>query len=337
VNGASVLDRARLAALPKAHVHLHLEGSARPATIAELCDRAGLAQIDFACGDFAGFDRLYMAMLEAIREPDDLVRICRELVEDEALVGVRYVEPSINPTYWGERFGIPAVEALALMRDALTDAGRRHGVEIGLMIGVPRFVGSTAAEAMAELAAAHADAGVVALGFCGEEPADAHRPFRRAAAIAREADLLIVPHAGEQQGASSVADALDVLRADRVAHGIHAVEDPAVAARLAASRIACDVCLRSNVGTGVVASLDAHPLPRMHAAGIAFTIGTDDALFFGADLVDEYATAQRLCGLDARGVAKIARDAARTSGASERTRTAILADIDAWLMEQDAA
>jgi adenosine deaminase len=328
---SAVATRAQIAALPKAHLHLHLEGSARPATIRELAERAGTRPPQLACDSFAAFDRLYMAMLDVIRAPEDLARICRELVEDEAAVGVRYVEPSINPHYWGERFGRSTAEAYAVMRDAFDEAGVRHGVEVGLMVGVPRVVGSEAAEAMATFAAAHAGAGVVSLGICGDEPADAHRPFRRACEIAREAGLLIVPHAGEQQGPASLAEALEVLAPDRVAHGIRAVEDAALLGELAAREIVCDVCPSSNVGIGVVASLDVHPLPRMRAAGVPVTLGTDDALFFDVDLVDEYATAQRLCGVGAVELAQIARDGARASGASERTKAAMLKGIDAWL------
>jgi adenosine deaminase len=334
---AAPLSRAQLVALPKAHLHLHLEGSARRATIVELAERAGVGPLRFACEDFAAFDGLYMAMLDVIRAPEDLARICRELVEDEAAVGTAYVEPSINPLYWAERFRIPPAEALAVMRDAFADAGRRHGVEVGLMAAVPRFVGAEGAEAMAAFAAEHVDGGVVAFGICGDEPADAHRPFVRACALAHEAGLLVVPHAGEQQGPGSLVEALDLLAPDRIAHGIRAVEDPAVVAELVARGVACDVCPSSNIGVGVVASLEDHPLPRMHAAGLSLTLGTDDALFFDVDLVDEYATAQRLCGLGAREVASIARDAALAAGASAGRRAAMLDGIDAWLRDVESA
>jgi adenosine deaminase len=325
------LARSQVVALPKAHLHLHLEGSARPATIRELGEHAGASSpVLDGFASFPEFDRLYLAMLGVIGRPEDLNRICRELVEDEARAGVVYLEPSINPAYWAARFRISPGEALAVMSEAFADAGARHRVEIGLMIGCPRDFGVEVVEQMATFAAEHANAGVVSLGICGSEPQDAHRPYRRACAIAREAGLLIVPHAGEQRGAASVRDAVEQLAPDRIAHGFRAVEDPDVLAQLAGGGIVCDVCLTSNVATGAVASLAEHPLPRMREAGVRVTLGADDSLFFGADLADEYVTAQRLCDAEPLDLAHIARDSVRASGASAQTVVDMLAGIDTW-------
>jgi adenosine deaminase len=326
-----LLARAELVALPKAHLHLHLEGSARPTTIRDLARRAGVtAPVFDGFSSFPEFNSLYLAMLAVIDEPDDLARICCELVEDEAHAGVVYVEPSINPTYWGERFGISPDDALTVMRDAFVEAGARHGVEVGLMIGCPRDFGVDVVEDMARFAAEHADAGVVSLGICGSEPPDAHQPYRRACAIARDAGLLIVPHAGEQQGAASVRDAIQHLAPDRIAHGFRAVEDAEALEALAAHQIVCDVCLTSNVATGAISSLADHPLPRMREAGVPVTLGADDALFFGADIVDEYRAAQTLCDATSAELAQIARDSLRASGATARTVDETLLAIDAW-------
>jgi adenosine deaminase len=328
---SGLLSRADLIALPKAHLHLHLEGSARPETIRELAERAGitLPALD-ECTSFSDLDRLYLAMLEVIQAPEDLARICRELVEDEAAVGVPYLEPAINPMYWAERFRITPEEALAVMRVAFADAGREHGVEVGLLITCVRVAGAEVAETLATFAADHADSGVVAFGICGHEPSDAHRPYKRACEIAHAAGLLVVPHAGEQQGAASVRDALEHLAPDRIAHGIGAVEDPAVLADLSRRGIPCDVCVSSNVALGLVPSLTAHPVSRMRAADVRVTLGADDALFFGADLADEYDNAQRHCRVQPSDLAQIARDAAGASGATAATKQAMLAGIDAW-------
>jgi len=155
--------------------------------------------------------------------------------------------------------------------------------------------------------------------------------FARAAAIAREAGLLVTPHAGELCGPDSVVDALDHLGAHRIAHGIRASEDPEVLERLAAGDVACDVCVTSNVALGVVSDLASHPLPTLLEAGVPVTLGADDSLMFGSGLADEYAVARDAFALPDEQLAEIARTSVRVSGASTATKRRVVAEIDAWL------
>lgn len=318
--------------LPKAHLHLHLEGSARPSTIEELAARVDSdyrAPTSFT--SFSEFNDAYLRMLDFITEPDDIVRICRELVEDDASQGVQYTEPEFVPSFFAERFGMTETEVYELMRDAFVGAGKEHGVEVGCMIAGIWTLPIAVAEAAARFAAANAGNGVVAFGLAGIEPRGGYGQWLRACDIARDAGLLVVPHAGEFGPAANVAEAMDVLRGDRVPHGVRAIEDPAVVARLAEREMVCDVALTSNVILGVFPDLASHPLPQLLDAGVPITINADDSLFFGSLVGEEYVVARDAFGLSDEQLAAIARTSADASGASPETRARIRAGIDAWL------
>ncbi len=303
-----------LEALPKAHLHLHLEGSARPGTMAELARREGIEPPDFAA--FAGWDEflgLYRTAVACIATLDDLVRVCRELVEDEAADGVRYTEPHVGLFGGGyvPRFG-DADEVWAAVREGFSDASAATGVEVKVVFASIRDLPVEMAERAAMFGAEHADDGVAAFGLAGSEHAADASDFAPAAAMAREGGLLVTPHAGELLGARSVVDAIEHLGADRIAHGIRAVEDPDVLRRLAAEGITCDVCLSSNVALGVVDAIERHPLPHLVASGVPVSLGADDRLMFRAGASDQYELARR-------GV-RILRRAARRHRADERHR-----------------
>jgi len=315
--------------LPKAHLHLHLEGSARPETIAALAAQEGLTIPPPVFADLPQFIACYQAVLPAIRRPESLARICREVVEDDAAQGVLYTQPMISPTYYAERMGLPLDEIWAVMRAAFERAAAATGIEVGYLIGIDRARPAEEAEQAAAFAAAHAGDGIAGFGFGGDERVPPGK-LARACAIAREAGLLIVPHAGESVGPESVRAALD-LRPRRIAHGVRTVEDAGLLARLAAEDIACDVCPTSNVRLGVVSDLAAHQLPILAEAGVPLTLNSDDQLFFGSKVGDEYAVARDVFGLSDAELAAIARTSARVSGAPRRAVTRIEAGIDAWL------
>lgn len=326
--------------LPKAHLHLHLEGSARPATIAELAATEGTTLAGLT--DFSTlpeFVACYRLAAATITTPDALARICRELLEDEAAQGVYYTQPMVTPQFYeaggsGEGahpggFGT-LDDAWGVMRDAFDEASAATGVAWGVLIGAVRTDSVALAERMAHFAADHAGDGVVGFGIAGDEAAVGPEPFARACAVAVEAGLLVVPHAGETMGPPSVRGALD-LGADRLAHGVRAVEDPDLLVRLAAEGITCDVCPTSNVALSVVENLGAHQLPLLLEAGVPVSLGSDDQLFFVNQLADEYELARRSFGLTDPELADIARTSARASGAPGAVVDDLLGAIDAWL------
>jgi adenosine deaminase len=191
--------------LPKAHLHLHLEGSARASTVRELARREGttlptLTRPHFK--GFAGFGAVLSAATEVLRGPEDLGRICRELAEDEAEDGVVYTEPMVMPHLHAERFGLLPEEVFGAMREAFEEASGATGVRVGVMAGIDRSWSAERAEEVARFAAAHTGEGVVSLGLAGPGRAshEEHTRFVRACEIARSAGLAVVPHAGLLEG-----------------------------------------------------------------------------------------------------------------------------------------
>jgi aminodeoxyfutalosine deaminase len=183
--------------------------------------------------------------------------------------------------------------------DGAQQAAELHGVQVRLTPDIPRSYPMEAAELTARHAVAYRDRGVVGLGLGGPEAEHPPEPYARAFAIARDGGIGSVPHAGEVAGPASIRGALDALAADRIRHGIRAVEDPGLVSELAGRGVVLDVCPISNLRTGVVASLAVHPLPQLVAAGVACSVSTDDPAMFGTDLTADYAAAGQL-GVSAR-------------------------------------
>jgi len=320
-----------LLALPKAHLHLHAEGGMRPSTLSERAEHYGVALP--AVGDyhsFTEFAALYLAACNVLRTHDDLRRLVRESVEDAATSGAVWLELGMRPTIHRGKFGGDA-DVLETVLEEARSAGRDLEVGVGILMTVDRTEALAIAFEEAELAAAYAGSGVVSFGLANDEvghpPEDFAQPFQ----LARDAGLLSCPHAGELEGPASVWGALDALGADRIQHGIRAIEDPALITRLAADQICLDVCPTSNVCLRVVPSLEEHPLPALLAAGIRCSLNADDPLFFGASLLDEYQLCRDQLGLSDEQLAFIARCSIEASGAPPTLKLSAGADIDAWL------
>lgn len=308
----------------------------RPGTLADLAVAAGAPLPDVrGYRSFAEFGARYADTVALVRTEADLRRVVREVIEDAAVDGSVWAEPSVNPLAYPDRIGPPPYVLDVLLDESRTTAGRL-GIGCGLMVTAQRHLAPESALDLARLAATRAGQGVVAFGLAADEARHAPEPFSRAFAVARDAGLISAPHAGELVGEASILGALDALGADRIGHGVRAVEAPELLARLAAEGTVLDVCPTSNVRLGVVPALDVHPLPRLLEAGVRCTIGADDPLLFGPGLLDEYVTARDVLGLDETRLADIARCSVEASGAPEPIVGAALRDIAAWL-STDAA
>jgi adenosine deaminase len=319
--------------LPKAHLHLHFEGSARPSTIEELAVRAGAVdyRVPTTFSSFEEFNDAYLEMVQFITRPEDVARICCEIIEDDATQGVHYCEPQVAPVFYCERFGMTETEVFELMRDAFVAAGREHGIEVGLLIAGIWPLPLEQTEAAARFAAANAGNGVVGFGLCGIEPQGGYGRWSAICDIARTADLLVIPHAGEFGPAGNVREAIEILCGNRVAHGVRAIEDPTVVQLLAEQRVVCDVAPTSNVVLGVFPELAGHPLPQLIDAGVPVTVNADDSLFFGSLVGEEYRVVRDAFGLTDKQLAQIARTSVDASGARPETKTRIHTAIDQWL------
>ena len=320
-----------LTALPKAHLHVHLEGAMRPATLAEIAAGYGVeVPATRGYGSFAAFSGLYQAAEAVLKTEDDIRRVVREVLEDAAADGAIHIEPQMYPGRYAQRLG-SAGDVL----DLIIDQGRRTaeelGIGFGLILSAIRDSGPEDAEAMAVLAAERAGAGMVGFGLAADEARFPPEPFAKAFAIAREAGLKSVPHAGEHGGPDSVRGALDALGAQRIAHGVRAFEDPELVRRIAAEGVCLDVCPTSNLMLSVVPTLTEHPLAGLIEAGVRCSLNGDDPLLFGPGLLQEYELARETLGLDDTAIAWLARCSIEDSGADAALKARGVAGVASWL------
>jgi adenosine deaminase len=303
----------------------------RPSTLEELCRRYGLAvpTID-SYGSFSAFEATYLAACDTLRTEEDLRRLVAEVVEDATAAGAVWVEPSSYLPHH-RRFQGSDEATTEIVLDELARSAARLGIGAGFMVSADRTLDPTDAVAQAHLAVAYRDRGVVSFGLANDETGRPPEPFAPAYRVARDAGLLSTPHAGELGGPASVIGALDALGADRIQHGVRAIEDPALVQRLAESAVCLDVCVSSNIMLSVVPSVDVHPLPALLDAGVRCSLNADDPLLFGPNLLEEYELCRAALGFDDTRMAFIARCSIDASGAPAALKSKALAGIDRWL------
>jgi adenosine deaminase len=321
-----------LRALPKAHLHLHLEAAMRRETFDELAAERGLVPPSWEFDDFSSFTTVYTVLLRTLDCEGAIRRLVREVVEDAVREGVVYIEPSLHPPLYAGHF--PHDEYVEIVLGELEAAGADLGVATGVQILADRTASREAAEELACLATSFAGRGVVTFGRAGDERGHRPDPFARAFAIAAEAGLCLAPHAGELAGPESVQAALDVLGAHRIQHGVRAIESPELIDRLASDRICLDVCPTSNVALSVVPRLEDHPLPALRSAGIPCTLNADDPLLFGVSILDEYERARVHMTMSDAELAELARTSIMAARLPESSERSLLAQISAWLMPE---
>ncbi|HEX5480653.1 MAG TPA: adenosine deaminase [Dehalococcoidia bacterium] len=303
--------------LPKAELHIHLEGAVRPATMEEFCARKGITPPG-AFRDFDHFIESFTAVWPAMDRPGDYARMVREYCEDARACGIRYAELQLATAFRPYDCLAEAVEA----------AEREPDIALRFIIDVPRALPVEVGWRMFE--AAHGVPQVVAIGLAGNEDGYPGEPFVPLIEAARAAGLRSVPHAGEVTGAEFVREALDMLGADRIQHGISAARDRDLLDELARRRIPLAVCPTSNALLGAVPSLEAHPLRAFWDAGVSVSVNTDDPGYFGCTLTGEYAIAGRLLDLDRAGYARLARNSVEGSFAPAALKAELDAGIDDW-------
>ncbi|TYO91269.1 adenosine deaminase [Oceanicella actignis] len=309
-----------LRAIPKIELHLHMEGAAPPAFARALAARKGRsidALIDprtgrYAWSDFSSFLAAYDAVAALFDTPQDNRDLAEAVLRECAAHGVIYAEIFISPDHAGAD-PVAWAEYLAAICEGAAAAEAACGIVARFIPLCVRGLGPEAAMRAARLAVAAEDPRIVGFGMAGDErmfdPAD----FAPAFALAREAGLKLTAHAGEFGGADSVRRALDALGLDRVDHGVRAVEDPDLVARLAREGVPLAVCPGSNVALGVVPDWAAHPIDALRRAGVRVTVSTDDPPFFDTDMTREHEMLSRHFGYgpdDHLALARAALDAA---------------------------
>ncbi|MBB1156377.1 adenosine deaminase [Amycolatopsis dendrobii] len=324
-----------LSALPKVHLHVHLESTVRPGTLAELADAHGVRVPDkpAAFSGFRAFADRNSLTRSCLREAADFERIAREFCADEAAQGTRYVEVTFTAASHGERIGDLELPLDAVL-NGLKEGGEEHGLQWRLILDHSRRRSVERAVKTLELARRHEE--VIAIGMAGEER-HSLAPFREVFAGAREAGVHLVHHAGEDAGPASVREAIEIGGAERIGHGIRIVEDAELAAQVAEKGIALEVCPSSNVALGLVPTLPEHPLPRLIEAGLRVTLNTDVPDVTGTTITDEFTRAREVFGYDDATLAQLAGNAVEASFAPEETKVLLRKEVDSWLRSAEGA
>jgi adenosine deaminase len=296
--------------------------------LGERADPARTYALD-AFRPFQDFLLLFAKVTETLRAPDDFALIARDYAVDAAAQGVAYAEIFISPSVWTffhRELDVRA--AVAAIREALDETGRLLGIEVALIADLTRNFGAERAEQSARQAVALRDLGVIGIGLGGDEARYPPELYARAYALAREGGLHGVVHAGEAAGPASVRAAIEVLGAERIGHGVRAVEDSAVVELLAERRIPLEICPTSNRLTGAAPASELHPLGALDAAGCIVTIDADEPALFGTSLLDEYRFVADSFGEDA--LERFARNAVDASFAPPATKARLHAAFERW-------
>jgi aminodeoxyfutalosine deaminase len=321
---------------PKIELHVHLEGTVRAPALLRIAERnacelpatteAELAEL-YEFRDFDHFIELWIMTTHAIRTELDFREVVVDYAREAAAHGAVYVEGIFTPAE-RVRTGASWDEVFTGFCDGVEAAEAETGVIVRLTPDIPRGFPLAAGIETALYAAKYADRGVVGVGLGGLEAQHPPEPYAEAFRLAKDHGLGSVPHAGEVAGTASIRGALDALGADRLRHGIRAVEDADLLAELADRGIVCDVCPVSNVRTRAVPSIAEHPLPQLLAAGVSCSISTDDPAMFATDLTQDYEAAARL-GLSAEAAYAAGLRGVLCDDATRAQLTAI-GDAHAW-------
>jgi adenosine deaminase len=335
-----VLDRL-LEAMPKAELHLHLDGSVRIGTALELARSRGVDApatwrgmyealvAPMPCRDQAELLRAFDLPIALMQDAEALERITAELVETKAAEGVRYVEIRWGPLLHVAR-GLSLADGIEAVVRGAEAAAARTGTVVRLISTALRSHDPADNVRLAETASRFRDRGLTGWDLAGPEAAFpdplAHG---RAFEAARAGGLRITVHAGEWGGAAQVRRALEV-QPERIAHGETTADDPALVAELAARGVCLDLCPTSNWQAGIVPSIAEHRIARLHRAGAAVTLNTDDTTVSDLTLTEEYRRAVREIGLTLPELWAIDRFALDVAFADEATLASLRATFDGW-------
>ena len=322
-----------IARLPKAELHVHLEGSVEPETLLVLARRHGspLAagggkqlQELYTTRDFGAFLQAFRVVCELVQTPEDYELITYNALSRLARQNVRYAEVTLSAgvVLWkGENLpsSFEGIEAGARR------AQEEFGIRVKWIFDVVRQFGLEVAEAVLREAARLQDRGVVGIGIGGDEQKAAPELFRDVFENARKQGLRRTAHAGETAGPVSVWGALEALGAERISHGLTVADDPRLVEHLAERQIPVDICLTSNVRTGCLAELSKHPVRHYFNKGLLLSLNTDDPALFGTNLNGEYLLAQEVFGFSREELTRLAEASFRAAFLTPEEKESCLA------------
>lgn len=333
--------------MPKVELHVHLEGAITPHTVLTLFDRHKLPPPaateeelaeKFRFRDFDHFVDLYLTIQNSIRTAEDFALIVYEFGADRAAQNILYSEVTVTPyTHIWQNKGISPEAIIEGLEEGRRRVWEDFGVQLRWIMDIPRGLPEPAATWTADWAIAWQDRGVVALGLGGPEAGNPPEPFAHAFSRARAAGLHSAPHAGETVGPESVWGAIHALGAERIGHGVRAVEDPLLLAYLRDHQIPLEVNPTSNVCLKVYLSLAHHPFPHLWRMGLYLTVNSDDPPLFNTTLTDEYLRLAQTFHLGWEDIKRLVLNAARAAFLPPDERQALVARVEAGLatLEQE--
>ena len=323
--------------IPKAELHVHLEGTLEPALMLELGRRNGVdppaaadaqAHTDCAFDDLAHFLRVYYAGVNVLRTERDFHDLTAAYLRRARADGVRHAEVFFDPQSHVPR-GVPFDVVVNGIASALDEVERAWGMTSRLILCFLRDLGPQAAADTLSMALPRRDV-IAGVGLDSAEAGHPPSAFADVFAAARAAGLVAVAHAGEEGPADYVWEALDALHVRRIDHGVRAVDDAALVARLVRERTPLTMCPLSNLYLQVVRSLEEHPLKRLLDAGVRVTVNSDDPAYFCGYLADNYLAVQQALQLSAADIRTLARNSIQASLLPAARIQELLAEIDAF-------
>lgn len=326
-------NRALIRALPKAELHLHLEGTVSPNSLVELSRRNDPTPLTikeatqlYEYADFNGFLMAFKAVTQRLLTPDDFEFITYRMIESLHAQGVVHAEVyvSVGVVHWRQQDFEPLFDGMERGRER---GERDFGVSVFWIFDAVRHFGLEAAKRVFELAVQHKDRHVVGVGIGGDESRGPAEQFRDLYRYAANNSLRLTAHAGENTGPESIWAALNI-GAERLGHVLSAIRDPELIEVLAERQVPVEICMSSNLHTGCLAGLEQHPVRRLFDAGLLVTLNTDDPAMFHTSLIHEYEVAQDVFGFTDEHVRELARNSLEASFLSPDCKVSLLRKFD---------
>ena len=331
---SSFTPNAFLRSLPKAELHLHLEGSVEPATLLELRQRHGMTEANLgACEtlyqyqNFTAFLMAFKAVTEHLRTADDYELITYRMIQRLHAESILHAEVfiSVGICLWRSQDFEALFEGMERGRER---GARDFGISVLWIFDAVRQFGSAPAQRVAEIAAQYQHRNVTGFGIGGDEKHGPPELFRDVYAYAAREGLHLTAHAGESAGPESVWGALN-LGAERIGHGLNAGQDPELLEELAQRQVPLEVCLTSNVITGCCARMEDHPVRQYFDHGLMLTLNTDDPAMFRTSLCQEYAIAEKQFSFTEEHLRELARNSFEASFLPAERKVELLELFDA--------
>jgi adenosine deaminase len=321
--------------IKKAELHVHLEGSISPQMALKLAKRNNLSLPEgfiaqdgdsYVFRDFLHFLKAYDTLAALIKTPQDYYDITFDYLRINALESTLYVEMSYSPDHAEQSTGIPSIEHLRAIQQAIDDAYDQYGIIGRIIIIAVRHFGANAVTRVAKQVCKSTVPCVTGFGLGGDEANFPPKLFKTAYQIAhKDAGLFCTVHAGEFAPASSMLEAIEHLPIQRIGHGVQAIHSPETLALLKERQIALEVCPTSNIKLGLFSNMDSHPFPKLMKAGIILSLNSDDPPFFGTNLAQEYALTQDAYHYSDEEMSAITSMAIESAFVDEETKNALRA------------